>query len=257
MRRAHTRLKGARLAAIGARLCALALVAAGPAHAGTPPATQLKAEAFAVVDANADRIGRLNDAIFSYSEIGFQEVKTIALVKKTLEAAGYKVQTGVAGMPTAYVATYGSGSPTLGLMSDFDGLPGTSQRPASLRHDPIVPGGPGHGEGHNTHQPTLMSAAIAIKAIKDKYKLPGTIVVYGGPAEELLASRGYMVNAGLFRGVDAIIDVHIGNRLGTSYGLNNLAIISAEWSFKGRSAQAFAVKGGRRSGILSVARRRL
>jgi aminobenzoyl-glutamate utilization protein B len=90
-----------------------------------------------------------------------------------------------------------------------------------------------------------MSAAIAIKAIKDKYKLPGTIVVYGGPAEELLASRGYMVNAGLFRGVDAIIDVHIGNRLGTSYGLNNLAIVSAEWSFKGRSAHGAAAWQGR------------
>ena len=224
---------------------ALGLAWASLAQAQTPPADQLKREAFAVVDANADRMGRLNDAIFSYSEIGFQEVKTIALVKKTLEGAGFKVTTGVAGMPTAYMATYGSGSPVLGLMSDFDGLPGTSQRPASLSHDPIVPGGPGHGEGHNTHQPTLMGSAMAIKAIKDKYKLPGTIIVYGGPAEELLASRGYMVNAGLFKGVDAIIDVHIGSGLGTSYGLNNLAIISAQWSFKGRPAHGAAAWQGR------------
>ena len=221
---------------IRAGLLAAGLLVAGAAQAQTPPADQLKREAFAVVDANADRMGRLNDAIFSYSEIGFQEFKTIALVKKTLESAGYKVTTGVAGMPTAYMATYGSGSPVLGLMSDFDGVPGASQRPTSLAHDPVVPGAPGHGEGHNTHQPTLMSAAIAMKAIKDKYKLPGTIIVYGGPAEELLASRGYMTNAGLFKGVDALMDIHVSSDFGVSYGLNNFANVSVQWSFKGKQA---------------------
>ena len=115
---------------------------------GAPSAAQLKREAFAVVDTNADRMGRLNDAIFSYSEIGFQEVKTIALVRKTLESAGFTVQTGVAGMPTAYMARYGSGSPVIGLMSDYDGIPGGSQKPTSLVHDPFVPGGPGHGDHH-------------------------------------------------------------------------------------------------------------
>jgi aminobenzoyl-glutamate utilization protein B len=226
-------------------LAATSLTCAATAQAQSPRAAQMKQEAFSVVDQNAERIGKINDAIYSYAEIGFQEFKTIALIKKTLEGAGYKVETGVAGMPTAYMATYGSGSPVLGLMSDFDGVPGTSQKPGTVGREPIVAGAPGHGEGHNTHQPTLMSAAIAIKAIKDKYKLPGTIIVYGGPAEELLASRGYMVNAGLFKGVDAILDVHIGTGLGTSYGLNNLAIISAEWSFKGRSAHGATAWQGR------------
>jgi aminobenzoyl-glutamate utilization protein B len=104
--------------------------------------SQMKAEAFAIVDANADRIGRINDAIFSYAEIGFQEYKTIDLVTKTLEEAGFRVERGVAGMPTAYMARYGSGAPVIGLMSDFDGVPGTSQKPVSLVHDPIVPGAP-------------------------------------------------------------------------------------------------------------------
>jgi len=222
---------------------ALMLGAASAALAQSPEA--LKREAFGVVEANAARIARINDAIYSFSEIGFQETKTIALVTSELTKAGFKVETGVAGMPTAYMATYGSGSPVIGLMSDFDGVPGTSQRPTSLVHDPIVPGAPGHGEGHNTHQPALVGAAIAMKAMKDKHKLPGTIIVYGGPAEELLASRGYMSNAGLFKGVDAILDIHIGTEMGTSYGMNNLAIISAEWSFKGRTAHGNSAWQGR------------
>jgi aminobenzoyl-glutamate utilization protein B len=196
----------------------------------------LKAEALETVDRNADRMGRLSDAIYSYAEIGFQEVKTIALVTKTLEDAGFTVTRGVAGMPTAYMATYGSGGSVIGLMSDFDGVPATSQMPTTFEHAELVPGAPGHGEGHNTHQPTLIGAALAIKAVMDKGKLPGTLVVYGGPAEELLASRGYMVKAGLFKNVDAMIDVHVGSEFGTSYGLNNFANISVEWSFKGEQA---------------------
>jgi aminobenzoyl-glutamate utilization protein B len=213
----------------------VSILLAGPALAA-PSAAQLKQEAFAVVDKNADRMGRINDAIFSYSEIGFQEFKTIALVTRTLEQNGFKVQRGVAGMPTAYMATYGSGGPTIGLMSDFDGVPGASQKPTALVHDPVVPGAPGHGEGHNTHQPTLIGAALAMKAVKDKHKLPGTIVVYGGPAEELLASRGYMTNAGLFKDVDALLDVHVGTEFGVTYGLNNFANVSVQWTFRGKQA---------------------
>ncbi len=206
---------------------------------------EYKLQAFDYLDDNAEMLGKINDAIYSYSEIGFQEFKTIALIEKTLGNAGFEVETGVAGMPTAYMATYGSGEPVLGLMSDFDGVPGTSQRPTSLVHDPLVEGAPGHGEGHNSNQPTLIGAALAVKEIKDRNNLPGTIVVYGGPAEEMLASRGYMVNAGLFEGVDAIIDVHIGTGFGTSYGLSNLAIISAQWRFTGQQAHGARAWQGR------------
>ncbi len=226
-------------------LAVIGLANASGALAQAPAAEAIKTDGFALVDANAARMAKINDAIYSFAEIGFQEVKTIGLVTAELTRAGFKVETGVAGMPTAYKAVYGSGSPVVGLMSDFDGVPGTSQRPTSLVHDPLVEGAPGHGEGHNTHQPTLVGAAIAMKAMKDKYKLPGTIIVYGGPAEELLASRGYMSNAGLFKGVDAILDVHIGTDMGTSYGMNNLAIISAEWSFKGRTAHGNSAWQGR------------
>ncbi len=229
-----------------AAICAVLGMLPGSALAqDAPPAEDLKAEAFAIVDANSDHMGRLGDAIYSYSEIGFQEFKTVALLSKTLMDAGFEVDTGVAGMPTAFVAKYGSGAPVVGIMADFDGIPGASQRPVSLVHDPLVKDAPGHGEGHNVGQPTLVGAALAAKLMKDKYDLPGTIIVYGGPAEELLASRGYMVNAGLFMGVDAMIDVHIGTTLGTSYGLNNLAIISAEWTFTGRQAHGARAWQGR------------
>lgn len=225
--------------------CLLLLLELTSAAAQVGDAYEYKLQAYDYIDENAEKLGRINDAIYSFSEIGFQEFKTIALVEETLTDAGFDVQTGVAGMPTAYMATYGSGKPVLGLMSDFDGVPGTSQTPVSLVHDPLVPGAPGHGEGHNSNQPTLIGAALAVKAIKDRNDLPGTIVVYGGPAEEMLASRGYMVNAGLFEGVDAIIDVHIGSSFGTSYGLSNLAIISAQWRFTGQQAHGARAWQGR------------
>ena len=233
-----------RLALAGLLMLQVPLAQAQP-PAATPDVETLKQQGYGLIDAQADHMGRLSDAIFSYSEIGFQEVKTIALVTKELTAAGFKVQTGVAGMPTAYMATYGSGSPTIGIMSDYDCIPGASQKPGVLVHDPIVPGAPGHGEGHNTHQPTLIAAATAIKQLKDRYHLPGTLIVYGGPAEELLGSRGYMVNAGLFKGVDAMMDVHIGTDFNTDYGMDNLAIISAEWTFHGQQAHAAEAWQGR------------
>ncbi len=227
-------------------LLASALAGAGPlAGQKAPSADQLKREAFALVDANAEKMGRMGDAIFSYSEVGFQEYKTVDLLTKTLAQAGFEIQKGVAGMPTAYMAKYGSGSPVLGLMADYDCVPNASQQPGVLVHAPLVEGAPGHGEGHNTNPPTIIGAALAVKQLKDKYQLPGTIIVFGGPAEELVASRGYMVNAGLFRGVDAMMDAHVGNSLGTSYGLNNLAIISVQWHFRGIQGHGASAWTGR------------
>jgi aminobenzoyl-glutamate utilization protein B len=235
---------------LGSRVtaCVLAgfLLEASPVLAQkVPSADQLKREAFGIIDANAEKMGRVGDAIFSYSEIGFQEYKTVALLTKTLEDAGFQVQKGLAGMPTAYVATYGSGAPVIGLMADYDCIPDASQKPATLVHDPIVKGAPGHGEGHNTNPPTIIGAALAVKQLKDKYHLPGTIKVFGGPAEELVASRGYMVNAGVFNGVDVMLDAHVGTGLGTSYGLNNLAIISVQWHFTGIQAHGATAWTGR------------
>lgn len=213
--------------------------------AQAPDAARLKQEAFQAIDANADRLARLSDAIFSYSEIGFQEYNTVKLITGELEKNGFIIESGVAEMPTAFRARWGSGSPVIGVMADFDGVPGANQRPGVLTRDELVPGAPGHGEGHNTGLPTIIGSAIAVKDLLQKYGLPGTIMVFGGPAEELLASRVYMVNAGLFKGVDAMLDAHIGSVFSTSYGLNNLAIASIEWTFKGEQAHGSRPWGGR------------
>ncbi|MBI4486568.1 MAG: amidohydrolase [Acidobacteria bacterium] len=215
------------------------------AGAQAPDPGRLKQEALQNIDAQAERLGRLSDAIFSYSEVGFQEYNTVKLITTELEKNGFKVERGVAEMPTSFRATYGSGSPVIGVMADFDCVPGANQRPGVLTRDELVPGAPGHGEGHNAGLPTIIGPAIAVKNLLVKYKLPGTIVVYGGPAEELLASRVYMVNAGLFKGVDAMLDAHIGSSLGTSWGLNNLAIASIEWTFTGEQAHGASPWGGR------------
>ncbi|MCC7415525.1 MAG: amidohydrolase [Acidobacteria bacterium] len=219
-----------------AGLVLASLLAAAGARAQAPDPAQLKREASQAIDANGDRLGRLGDAIYSYSEVGFQEYETVKLITGELERHGFKVERGVAGMPTAFRATAGSGSPVIGLMADYDCVPGANQRPGVLQRDELLAGAPGHGEGHNAGPPTIMGAAIAVKDLLAKYKMPGTVVVYGGPAEELLASRVYMVNAGLFKGVDAMLDAHIGNSFGTSWGLNNLGIASIEWTFHGQQA---------------------
>jgi len=212
--------------------------AMAPLAAQLPDAAALKDEAFRNIEARADRLGRISDAIFSYSELGFQEVNTARLLTDLLEEEGFLVERGVAGMPTAYRATYGSGSPVIGLMADFDCVPGASQRPGVLSHDPLVEGAPGHGEGHNTNPPTVIGAALAMRDLIDRYGISGTIVLYGGPAEEVVASRGYMVNAGLFEGVDVVMDAHIGTGFGTSFGLNNSAIVSVQWTFEGVQGHA-------------------
>ncbi len=231
-----------RVLAFAAAFTCLAALDAG---AQTPDAARLKSEAAQAIDASGVRLAKLSDAIFSYAEVGFQEYNTVKLITAELEKHGFTVQRNVAAMPTAFKATAGSGSPVIGLMADYDCVPGASQKPGVLTRDEIVKGAPGHGEGHNAGLPTVIGPAIAVKNLLAKYKLPGTVVVFGGPAEELLASRVYMINAGAFKGVDAMLDAHIGSTFGTSWGLNNLGIASIEWTFTGQQAHGASPWNGR------------
>jgi aminobenzoyl-glutamate utilization protein B len=123
-------------------------------------------------------------------------------------------------------------------MADIDGLPETSQKPGVAYHDPIIAGGPGHGEGHNAGQAVNVTAAIAVKQLMKKYSLPGTLRLYPGVAEELLASRNYMVRAGLFKDVEVMLSTHVGSDFGVSYGDVNTGLVSTQYSFHGRSAHA-------------------
>ena len=203
-----------------------------------PPLPALKKEARELVRTNAPLTQQMVDSIFSFSELGFQETETSAYVKGILEREGFTVTQGAAGMPTAFVASWGSGSPVVGFMADIDGLPETSQKPGVAYHDPLIPGGPGHGEGHNAGQAVNVTAAIAVKQLMQKYQIPGTIRVYPGIAEELLASRTYMVNAGLFRDLDVMLSTHIAAEFGTSYGPVGSGLVSTQYSFHGQSAHA-------------------
>ena len=177
------------------------------------------------------------DSIFSFSELGYQEHETAAYVTGLLEKEGFRISRGVAGMPTGFVATWGSGKPVIGLMADIDGLPETSQKPGVAYHAPLIPNGPGHGEGHNAGQAVNVTAAIVVKNLMEKYKIPGTLRLYPGVAEELLGSRTYMVNAGLFKDLDVMLSSHISSDFTTAHGFpSGSGLVSTQYSFHGRSA---------------------
>jgi aminobenzoyl-glutamate utilization protein B len=192
-----------------------------------------------------EKFGKISDSIWSFAELGLQEFRSSKLLADTLEEAGFKVERGLAGMPTCFVATYGSGKPVIGLLGEFDALPMLSQKGRVPVKDPIVDGAPGHGCGHNTMCTAAAAAALAVKEAIDKYGLKGTIKVFGSPAEEIVASRPHMIRAGLFNDVDAVIDNHSGSGFGTGYGRSGNALFSVIFSFRGKTAHGANAWAGR------------
>jgi len=192
-----------------------------------------------------EKFGKISDTIWSYAELGLQEFKSSKLLADTLEQAGFKVERGLAGIPTCFVATYGSGKPLIGILGEYDALPMLSQKGRVPKQDPVLKGAPGHGCGHNTMCTAAAAAAIAVKQAMDKYGFEGTIKVFGSPAEETLISRPYMIRAGLFDDVDAVIDNHSSSGFGTSYGRGGNAMFSTVFSFKGKTSHGASPWGGR------------
>jgi len=184
------------------------------------------------------KYGLISDAIWNYAELGMQEFKSSALLIKTLEDEGFQVEKGVAGMPTCFVATWGSGKPVIGILGEYDALPMISQKPLSPVQAPIVDGAPGHGCGHNMMGTAGVAAIVALKRSMEQNDIRGTIKFFGSPAEETLISRPYMVRAGVFNDVDAVIDNHASSDFATSYGINGTAVMSVIFSFKGKTAHA-------------------
>jgi len=191
------------------------------------------------------KFGKISDAIWSYAELGLQEFKSSKLLADNLEQAGFKVERGLAGMPTCFVASYGSGKPVICILGEFDALPMISQKGRVPKQDPLIEGAPGHGCGHNTMCTASSAAAIAVKHAMDKYGIKGTIKVFGSPAEETLISRPYMIRAGLFEGIDAVIDNHSSSSFSTGYGRGGNAMFSTIFTFKGRTAHGASPWGGR------------
>ncbi|HSA94510.1 MAG TPA: amidohydrolase [Acidobacteriota bacterium] len=231
-------------------------LAPGPAGAAAAKAKIAKEKRF-VLDwlARPDTVetfGKISDRIWEYAELGLQEFNSSKLLADTLEAAGFTVERGLAGMPTCFVATYGSGHPVIGLLGEFDALPMISQKGRVAKKDPVVEGGPGHGCGHNAMCTAAAAAAIAVKEAMDAHKIKGTIKVFGSPAEEIVASRPYMIRAGLFEGVDAVIDNHSSSGFGTGYGVDGNALFSTIFTFRGRTAHAAGAPWVGRSALDAV-----
>jgi len=212
------------------------LLFVGVLAAQTPPAEELKQEARERVEAKAKLAQEITDMLFSLAELGYQEHETAKYLTGILRYEGFRITMGVSGMPSAWVAEWGEGKPVIGLMADVDGLPETSQMPGVARREELVPGGPGHGEGHNAGQAVQTTTALAVKEMLERHGLPGTIRVYPGIAEELLGSRTYMARDGLFKELDAMLSCHVSSRFLTSWGNRELALVSTEYTFEGVSA---------------------
>jgi aminobenzoyl-glutamate utilization protein B len=183
-----------------------------------------------------DAYARIAHQIWEFAEVGYQEQKSSALLQQNLRDAGFTVDAGVAEIPTAFVATWGSGKPVLAFIGEFDALPGLSQEAVPERK-PIVSGAPGHGCGHHLLGTGSMAAAIAYKEWLAANKRSGTVRYYGTPAEEGGSGKVYMVLAGLFKDLDAAIAWHPGDGNGVDGG-STLANITGKFRFHGVSAHA-------------------
>jgi aminobenzoyl-glutamate utilization protein B len=200
----------------------------------------MKADLTGQIDAMKKQAQVMVDSVFSFGELGFQEFETTKYLTGILEKAGFQIERGVAGVPTAWVATWGSGKPVISLGSDIDDIPQASQKPGVAWHDPMIEGAPGHGEGHNSGVPLNILAALAVKKVMEREHLQGTIQLWPGVAEELVGTKAYFVRAGLFKNVDVCLFTHVANNLAVSWGpaLNQNGLVSIEYMFKGESAHA-------------------
>src|ERR1700675_1557460 len=178
----------------------------------------MKADLTGQIDSMKKQAQVMVDSVFSFGELGFQEFETSKYLTGILESEGFKIERGVAGIPTAWVATWGEGKPVISLGSDIDDIPQASQKPGVAWHDPMITGAPGHGEGHNSGVPLNIIAAVAVKKVMEREHLKGTIQLWPGVAEELLGTKAYFVRAGMFKDVDVVLFTHVANNLAVSYG---------------------------------------
>ncbi|WP_460962730.1 amidohydrolase [Spirosoma litoris] len=214
---------------------------------------KLKAEAVASVEANKVLAQQINDKLFSFAELGFQEEESFKYLTELLEKEGFTVKKGISGIPSAWIATWGSGKPLIAVGSDIDCIPKASQKPGVAYKDPIVEGAPGHGEGHNSGQALNIVAVLAVKKLMEREKIPGTLMLWPGVAEELVGTKAFYVRDGYFKDVDACIFTHVGNNLGVSWGDNgNNGLVSVKFNFEGQAAHAAGAPWRGRSALDAV-----
>src|SRR5262245_1438963 len=224
-----------------------------PTTPGPPHVEALKKEVAADVESMRVMTQQMVDQVFSYGELGFQEFETSKYLTGILEKNGFKIERGYAGIPTAWTATWGSGKPVIAIGSDIDCIPQASQKPGVAYHDPIIEGAPGHGEGHNSGVPLNITAVLAVKKIMERERLPGTLKLWPGVAEELVGAKAYFIRAGLFKDVDISLFAHVGNNLSVSWGGGSgTGLVSVEYTFKGESAHAAGAPWRGRSALDAV-----
>lgn len=199
------------------------------------------------MDVHAAQYGELSRQIWEYAEVGHKEVKSAALLRNELRKAGFAIQDGIGGMPTAFTAEWGRGKPVVAILGEYDALPGLSQETVPDRK-PRMEGAPGHGCGHNLFGVAAMFAAISVKQWMEEKKIAGTIRFYGTPAEEGGGGKIYMIRAGAFRDADVAITWHPGSANRTGLG-SSLANINAKFRFYGRASHAAAAPDKGRSAL--------
>lgn len=226
---------------------------AAPARPVDARTQRLKEEASKMIDARAKQVQEIVDMLFSFQELGFQEFETAKYLTGILEKEGFSIERNVAGIPTAWVARWGSGKPEVALGSDVDGIPQASNKPGVAYHDPLIPGAPGHGEGHNSGQALNVVAAIVVKEIMQRDRIPGSIMLFPGVAEEQMAGKAFLVRAGIFKNTDVALFAHVSSDLGVSWGPSSQsALISAEFRFTGSSAHGAGAPWRGRSALDAV-----
>ena len=198
---------------------------------------EIKREAMQFLDGHAREFAALSDAIWSYAELGFQEYRSSNLLAYALKRQGFKVELGVAGIPTAITASWGSGKPVIGITGEYDALPSLSQMSVSHK-EPVVEGAPGHGCGHNVLGTTGVASAIALKHVMELYDLKGTVRFFGCPAEESGSAKIFMVRKGMLDDVDVVLDNHPSNGFSVDYGVNSNALFCVRVTYYGKAAHA-------------------
>jgi aminobenzoyl-glutamate utilization protein B len=231
-----------------ALLCAATLCAPRFANAATQSAT--KRAAVAAIDTHAAALTKLSDQVWEFAETALREHRSAKVLADFAESQGFAVERGVSNMPTAFIATFGSGKPIIGIMGEYDALPGVSQKPTA-EQSALVEGGAGHGCGHNMFGAASLGAALAIKEQIAAGKLKGTIRFYGTPAEEAIGGKTYMARDGVFNDVDAMFAWHPGD--GTQADMvSSQAMVDIMVEFKGRTAHAAADPWNGRSAVHGV-----
>jgi aminobenzoyl-glutamate utilization protein B len=230
-----------------------ASVASGQSTVSPEREAAMKADLAGRIDRMAKQAQVMVDSVFSFAELGFQEVETSKYLTGILEKEGFKIERGVAGIPTAWVATWGNGKPVIALGSDIDCIPQASQKPGVAYRAPLLEYAPGHGEGHNSGMPLNIVAALAVKEIMEREKLPGTLKLWPGVGEEQLGTKAYYVRAGVFKDVDAVLFAHVSADFNVTGGPGGQSgMVSVEYQFQGESAHAAGAPWRGRSALDAV-----